>query len=235
MKNQTIHNFATGLIALASLMAPVAANAELHSKSKEIVVVEPKDLPEMALIGGNGLLLHSDNAGSTYLYIEQQQGARLAVLNVTDPARIKSVSNIPTGAAGVFDFVKPLNDRSELIRFRQSGKIAILDLFRAKAPALHTTTAMADIEHAEPLGETALLAVDQTYSYLRPAPRDLKVVDMSAPINPVLLTTITQVRHRVVNEETGTTFLIGNQGLTVIRQPNVEEEYWAHERETAQN
>jgi hypothetical protein len=38
-----------------------------------------------------------------------------------------------------------------------------------------------------------------------------------------------------VNDETGTTFLLGSWGLTVIRESNMEEEHWAHERESAQN
>jgi hypothetical protein len=154
---------------------------------------------------------------------------------VTNPAQIKPVASIPTGTTGVFDFVRPLNDRAELIRFRQTGSVAILDLARAKAPTLHTMSAMVDFENAEPLGATAVLAVERNYTSFRPQPRDFKVVDMSAPFNPVLLTTITQVRHSVVNDETGTTFLLGSQGLTVIRQPKVEEEHWEHERESAQN
>ena len=82
MKHQTIHRFATGLIALATLMAPLASRAELHSKSKQIVVLLPKDLPEQAQLSGESFFLHSDNAGSTYLYLEQREGARLTVLDV---------------------------------------------------------------------------------------------------------------------------------------------------------
>ena len=235
MKNQTIHRFTSGLIALAIAIAPLASYAELHSRSKEIVVVEPNDLPELAQLTGDSLFLHSDNVGRTYLYIEQQAGARLTVFDVTDPARIKSVSTIPLATEGSFDFVQPLNDRAELIRFRQSGDIAVLDLAKTKKPTLRSVASLANPVSTEPLGSTGLLAVRGTYSYARTVPRDFQVVDVSRSSDPVLLTTIKQVEHRVVNDETGTTFLLGSQGLTVIRQPSVEEDYQEHERQLEGN
>jgi hypothetical protein len=54
-------------------------------------VVQPKDLPEQAQMPGNSFFLYSDSAGSTYLYVEQQQGARLTAFDVTDPSKIKVV------------------------------------------------------------------------------------------------------------------------------------------------
>jgi hypothetical protein len=225
MKNQTIHRFATVLIALATFTIPLASHAELHSKSKEIVVLLPKDLPEQAQLGGESLLLHSDSAGSTYLYLEQQEGARLTVLNVTDPARIKPVSSIPLKTEGAFDFMQPLNNRAELVRFRRSGCVAVLDLSKAKRPALRTVASLDDLGTAEPLGLTGFIVADGTYKYVSPVPRDFRVVDVSRPFDPALLTTIKQVKDRVVNDETGTTFLLGGEGLSVIRQPAVEEAY----------
>ena len=235
MKNQTINRIAVGLITLATLMAPLAIHAEIHSRSKEIVVLEPKDLPEHAQLSGESLFLHSDNAGSTYLYLEQQEGTRLTVLDVTDPARIKSVSFIPLQTAGSFDFVRPLNDRAELIRFRQSGGLAVLDLAKAKRPTLRIEASLADLGSTEPLGLTGILAVTGPHDYARAVPQDYQVVDVSKAVEPVLLTTIKQVEHRVVNDETGTTYLLGNGGLTVIRQPSVEEDYQEHERQLAGN
>ena len=84
--------------------------------------MEARDLPEQAQAPGNSLFLHSDNAGSTYLYIEQQQGGRLSVFDVTDPARIKLVVSTPLAAEGAFDFVRPLGDYAELAYFRDSQK-----------------------------------------------------------------------------------------------------------------
>jgi hypothetical protein len=36
---------------------------------------------------------------------------------------------------------------------------------------------------------------------------------------------VKEVKHQVVNEDTGTTFLLGSEGLTVIRRLNVENDY----------
>jgi len=235
MKNQTIYRFATSLIALAILMAPLASRAELRSKSKEIVVVEPKDFPEQAQLTGDDLLLHADSVGRQYLYLEQQNGARLAVLDVTDPARIKPVSTVSLQTNGAFDFIRPLNDRAELIRFRRSGDVAVLNLSKAKTPTLRSVAWLADPGTAESLGTTSFLTISGSYNYVRPLPHDFQVVDISTSFDPVLLTTIKQVQHRVANDETGTTFLLGSEGLTVIRKPAVEAEYQEHERQLEQN
>ncbi len=235
MKSQTINRFATVLIALAILITPLAGRAELHSRSKQIVVLLPKDLPEQAQLGGESLLLHSDSAGSTYLYLEQQEGARLTVLDVTDPSRIKPVSSIRLKTEGAFDFMQPLNNRVELIRFRRSGDVAVLDLSKAKRPALHTVESMDDLGTAEPIGLTGFIVADGTYRYVSPVPRDFRVVDVSRPFDPALLTTIKQVKDRVVNDQTGTTFLLGSEGLSVIRQPAVEEDYRENEIQMEHN
>jgi hypothetical protein len=235
MTSQNTFRIAASLIALATLISPIASQAEVHSKSNEIVVLEPTDLPEQAQIGGNSFFLHANNVGNTYLYIEQQQGARLTVLDVSDPARIKPVSSIALNTEGAFDFVRPVNDRDELIRFRQSGNVAVLDLTSAKRPALRPMPAMADFGVAEPLSQNAVLAVAEQSSYVPAVARDFQVIDFSTPSNPVVLTTIKDVKHRLTNDETGTTYLLGSQGLTVIRQPGVEEDYREHEAQLADN
>jgi hypothetical protein len=51
------------------------------------------------------------------------------------------------------------------------------------------------------------------------------LVDVSNPAHPTPVATIKQVNHKVVNEETGTTYLLGSDGLTVIRRPRVEEDH----------
>src|ERR1700730_8597429 len=84
-----------GLVVTTAALSALPAGAEIRSRSKDLVVMEARDLPELAQIPGHSLFLHSDNAGNTYLYVEQQQGARLSVFDVTDPARIKLVVSTP--------------------------------------------------------------------------------------------------------------------------------------------
>jgi hypothetical protein len=235
MKNQTIRQFATVLIAAALLIGPLSSSAELHSNSKEIVVLEPQDLPEQAQHISESLFLHADNGGSTFLYLEQKEGARLVVLDVTDPARIKSVSAIPLEARGAFDFVEALNDHGELIRYRRNGGIAVLDLTKAKKPMLHTVTSEAGFVTTESVGRSGFLATSGPHREVNLTAQDFQLIDLSGRSGPAVLTTIKQVNHRVTNDETGTTFLLGGDGLTVVRQPSVEGEYQEHQRQLDHN
>ena len=60
-------------------------------------------------------------------------------------------------------------------------------------------------------------------------PQDYQVVDSFNPANPVLLDTVRLVTDKTTRDETGTTFLLGSEGLTIIRRPRVEEEYEMHQ------
>lgn len=196
MKNLITLRLALSVLAFTIVLAPIAAKAEIHSGSKEIVVMEPRDLPEQAQLPGNSFFLHSDDAGSTYLYIEQQQGARLTVFDVTDPARIRTVASVPLTVPGTFDFVRPLDGRAELIRFRDSKGVAVLDMHKARKPTLRMVETLANLGMTQPLGESGFLAVNEPYEYVRAIPRDLTVIDTSAPSDPKVLATVRQVKHQ---------------------------------------
>lgn len=215
---------ALSLVVAAAVLPKSAAAAEIHSRSKDLVVIEPSDLPEQAQTPGNSLFIHADSAGTRYLYVEQQQGARLSVFDVTDPAHIKLAGTTPLAAGEPFDFVRPLGDRAELVYFRNSQKEAVLDLRRAKRPVLRGIPTVTDLGVAETLGENGLLVTSQAHEYVPAVARDYQVVDIAASV-PALLATVKDVKHRVTNDETGTTFLLGSNGLTVVRRPDVENEY----------
>ncbi len=137
MNNNIKATLALGLLVVAAAaLATSPAEAEIHWMSRDLVVIEARDLPEQAQTPGNSFFLHSDNAGRTYLYVEQQQGARLSVFDVADPARIKLVVSTPLAAQGAFDFVCPLGFSAELVYFRDRQKEAVLDLRKTKRPAL---------------------------------------------------------------------------------------------------
>jgi hypothetical protein len=89
----------TIITVMVSSFLAIQAHAEVHSKSHELIVVQPKDLPEQAQMPGNSFFLYSDSAGSTNLYVEQQEGARLTAFDVTDPRKIKVVR--PRQAFGI--------------------------------------------------------------------------------------------------------------------------------------
>jgi hypothetical protein len=234
MNNSIKSTFALGLVVAASILPIPSAEAEIHSRSKQLVVMEAPDLPEQAQTPGNSLFLHSDSAGSTYLYIEQQRGARLSVFDVTDPARIKLVVSTPLAAEGAFDFVRPLGDHAELIYFRDSQKEAVLDLRKTKRPALRMISTVTDLGPAETLGEYGLLVTSQAYRYAPAVARDYQVIDIAASV-PTPLATVKDVKHRATNDETGTTFLLGSDGLTVVRRLRVEEEYKVNQMQMERN
>jgi hypothetical protein len=203
-------------------------HAEIRSKSQGLIVVQPRDLPEVAQMPGNSLFLHSDGSGETYLYIEQQQGARLTIFDVTDPSKIKLVESITLTVLGAFDFVRPLDGHGELVRFRDNKGVAVLDLHKVKAPSLRMISGLSESGSTESLGETGFLMVNEPYNYVRATPRDYQVVDISLPSEPVLLATVKEVKQEVVKDDTGTTFLLGSEGLTVVRRTSVENDYKTH-------
>jgi len=177
----------TAITVAASLLLTLQAYAAVHSKTNELVVIQPADLPEQAQIPGNSFFLYSDNSGSTYLYVEQQQGARLTAFDVTDPGKIKVVVSTPITAPGAFDFVRPLGGHGELVRFRDSRSVAVLDLHKVNEPTLHMINGLSEGGTTEELGESGILMVNEPYDYVRATPRDYQVVDISSPSEPMLL------------------------------------------------
>jgi hypothetical protein len=234
MNNTVKSTLALGLVVAAAVLTSTAAEAEIHSRSNDLVVMEARDLPEQAQTPGNSLFLHSDNAGGTYLYVEQQQGARLSVFDVTDPARIKLVVSMPLPAQGAFDFVRPLGYSAELVHFRDSQTEAVLDLRKAKRPVLRMISAMTDLGPAEPLGQSGFLVTTQALKYTAAVARDYQVIDVASS-TPAQLATVKEVKHRVTNDYTGTTFLLGSDGLTVVRRLGVENDYKEQQSQTQGN
>lgn len=223
------------LLAISALVIAMPSHAELRSKSGDIIILQPADLPEQAQTIGNSMLLHEDGSGSTFLYIEQQQGARLVVFDVSEPAKVKFVSSVPLSVPGTFDFVRSLGDSAELLRFRENKGVAVLDLHKAKIPILRTVKSLNDTGRTESIGETGLLLINEPFDYVRAVPRNYQVVDLSSPTNPTLLATISDVKHTVTRDETGTTYLLGRDGLSVIRRPRIEDDYASHEASLEHN
>jgi hypothetical protein len=228
MKNIINSAITVSLAAVALVLPASSAQAEIHSKSKELVVMEARDLPEQAQARGNSLLLHSDNAGHTYLYVEQEQGTRLSVFDVTDPSRIKLTVSTTLPAEGAFDFIRPLGENAELVYFRDGQKAGVLDLHKTKQPVLRALSITTNLDAAEAIALGGLLATNEPYKYIPAVSRDFQVIDISSR-NPSLLVTLKDVRHRLTNNDTGTTFFLCNNGLTVLRRPSVEEDYQVHQ------
>src|ERR1700679_1920259 len=208
-------------IAIAIVASGVVAATAVHANPpNDVVLVPPTDLPELARQSGNAMLLHETSDGRTLLYIEQNRGARLATFDVTDPVHIKGEGFVQLDATGPFDFVSPLGKQAELIRFRQGHEDAVLDLRKERVPnlgAVQGLTLQGPITH---LGNDGFTVTSQVPQMPTATTQDLsRVFDVK------------QVREEVTNAVTGTTFLLTENGLFLIRRLAVESDKRRRERE----
>lgn len=208
---------ALALIACAALAAP----AVQAMPWKTLVVVPPAKLPDSARQGGEAMLLHDSPDGRTWLYIERDAGSRLAVFDVTDPARIKAAGSVHIDAGAAFDFVAALGEDAELIRFRASLASAVLDLHQAQAPTLRLTDGRALQGEISALGADGY-TISTPLAAGAPPTRDYAVVDAAGARSLSTLAEVPQVRQDITRGATGTTFLLTDNGLYLIRRPGVE-------------
>jgi hypothetical protein len=215
--------------AIAVVATGAIAAQTVHARgSNKIVVVQPKDLPELARQSGEAMFLHGTIDGKTLLYIEQNLGSRLVILDVTDPAHVTGEGSVDLGARGPFDFVSELGEWQELVQFRQSQTDAVLDLRKANAPALEGVQGLTSHGPTMLLGNEGFTVTSQADASAR-APRDYQVVDTADSKEPTLVSTVRQVREEITNNETGTTFLLASDGLYLIRRPREESNRWLRE------
>ncbi|MFT4111764.1 hypothetical protein [Silvibacterium sp.] len=208
---------------VAIIAIPQLSEAKHVAASQDVAVVTPASLPEEAQAPGEAMMLHSDGAGSTYLYVEQKRGAHLLVLDVSNPSRIHVVTRQAVAAQGAYDFVEPAGVDRELIRYRDNGATALLNLRKAAKPTLEAVSLPGPVEM---LGAHALLATETASSPVRTTPaHSLDVVALENHGGEEVLAKIPAVTQRLVNDETGTLFLLNEQGLTVIRQLDAERQH----------
>jgi len=216
------------LAAVAALTFAGHAEARNHPSNK-IILVRPTDLPELARVPGQAMLLHHTGDGRTHLLIEQNHGARLAIFDVSDVAHVKEEGSVYVDPPGAFDFVSAIGDDSELVRFRNGQGEAVLYLRKVKAPTLRTVQGLEFHGSTERLGDDGLMVADQPNVPSDAPDPNYQVVDLSNPLNPNSIADVKQVNDKITNDETGTTFLLAADGLYLIRRPAVEEEYQIHQ------
>jgi len=221
------------VVATAVFAATVSVQASAESDAKTIVVESPADLPELAQRHSEAMYLHRTNDGRAILYLEQDNGHRLAILDVTDPAAIRTVGLVTTAAASPFDFVRRVGDSAALIQYRDHSGFALVSFKKYKHPIVRKTSQFQDTATVEHLGQGGLLSTSissesmqaQTDGKPTPTAQEYRVMDVSDPASPSLLTTIDGVRQSLDRPSTGTVFLLSDSGVTVIRRPRVEEDY----------
>jgi len=209
----------------------VAANAAIRPHSKTIVIDSPANRSVLAESAPDAMYLQDTHDGRTLLYIEAQNGRILRPLDVTDPARIQTFAETELPSHSAFDFVGPVSSEAVLIRYRDGSGTALLSLKHYKHPVLVADAPLDPNYVAEPLGQTGLLLTSAEFhnvTYQQAVdPRNFKVIDTANPSQPVLLTTIADVQQRLEKTDTGTQFLLNQDGVTVIRRLRVEQEHQA--------
>ena len=226
---------AMAVIASGIVMAP-AVHA---TPSNGIVLVPPTDLPELARQPGDAMFLRDANDGRAVLYVEQNHGAQLAVFDVTDPSHVKSEGSVQLGTPGPFDFVSPLGGQQELVRFRQDQGGAVPDLHKAWLPSLMPLPGIGSQGPTSLLGDDGFTVSQAARSPKASDPQpmqDYQVIDTSSSRNPTPVFEVKQVREELTKQDTGTTFLLTEAGLYLIRRPTAESDkrrreedwFWQH-------
>jgi hypothetical protein len=210
--------------------ATVAAPAAYARPSNNLILVPPTDLPESARQTGEAMFLLATIDGRTLLYIEQDQGARLAIFDVTDPGHVKGEGSVQLDAPGPFDFVSTLGNRAEVVRFRQGQGSAVLDLHRVDIPTLTKVQGLTLQGTTMALGDDGFTVTSQHDSNAQ-STRDVQVVDTASLDALHHVFDVKQVREELTKRDTGTTFLLTQNGLYEIRRPAVERENELRERD----
>jgi hypothetical protein len=97
----------------------------------------------------------------------------------------------------------------------------VLDLRAPQAPTLRTVQGLSLQGPATPLGEDGFMLTNQVGAEVQRT-RDYQVVDTADSQELYRVFNVKQVREEVTRKETGTTFLLTDGGLYLIRRPAVE-------------
>jgi len=207
--------------AMAMLLGAMSTAPAAHAiPSNKVVLVSPTELPVLARQSGEAMFLHDTKDGRTLLYVEQRQGAQLAIFDVTDPAHVKGEGSAQLDAAGPFDFISSLGERAALVRFRQGQGEAVLEL--RKIPTLKKVQGL-ELQRSTKVssdGSAKIIAPAVDLEMARSA-RDYQVLQTGRSQDDRVIE-VKQVRQEATKPDTGTTFLLAEKGLYVIRRPALE-------------
>jgi hypothetical protein len=218
------------ILVAATFLAALGVEAGATVRTKMIVVQSPADLPELAQGRGEAMYLHRTGSAQAILYIEREQGRKLAVLDVTDPANIKGVGQVSLDAPATYDFVQDVADSAVLIHYRNHSGFAVISFKNYKQPVLKSEPEYLHPASVEADGSSALLLISGNRAAAAPAREpEYEVLNISNPSSPTPLATISGVIQRLDRPSTGTVFLLNEQGLTVVRRLAAEQEHKTEE------
>jgi hypothetical protein len=210
---------------LVAAILVVAVNVQAEVRSKAIIVESPSDLPELAQGRGEAMYLYHTGASQTVLYLERDQGKKLAILDVTDPGKIRAVGQVSIDAPSSYDFVQSLGSSAVLIHYRNHSGFAVMSFKNYKQPVLKSEPEYLHPASVQSDGSGGLLLVSGSGASAPAREPEYEVLSISNPSNPTPLATIPNVIQRLDRPSTGTVFLLNDQGLTVVRCLAQEQEH----------
>ena len=108
-----------------------------------------------------------------------------------------------------------------MVRYRDGSGQDFLSLKRPKQPALIASAALKKTTTAEHF-DNAIVVSTAPEPALGPSDPNYELFEDSGSGAPVLAATVSGVIQNIEQESTGTLFLLTSDGLTVVRQPQLE-------------
>jgi hypothetical protein len=188
----------------------------------DLVIVPSHKLPEKAHRAGQAMKLHLVSPDTLYLYVEQDNGRSIAVFDVSHPGKIALKALVAVDAPAPFTFVETVGRHTELIRYTDGSGNALLDLSKPKLPGIKTMAATASEAYVLPIREAGSgISGIVTKPYISSVSADYQVI---LPSRPQQIFTVREVIQQLRDEANGTTYLLGSDGLTVIRDLKREQD-----------
>jgi hypothetical protein len=211
--NQSISKILVAVV----LAATIGVQAKATVRSKTTVVESPADLPELARGRSDAMFLHHTHDAQAILYLEQDRGRKLAILDVTDPANIKAVGQVSIAAPAVYDFVQYLGGSRTLIHYRDHSGYAVISFKNFKQPVLTPEPEYLHPSSVQTDGPNGLLLVSSNSPGAPARASEVEILSIANSSDSKPLATVQGVIQRVDRPETGTIFLLNDEGLTVVR------------------
>lgn len=219
-------NTSSKALVFAVMVVAAAAQAMAAVNSKDIVVDFPSDLPEIAQRHTEAMYLYDTGRNEIVLYLEQDHGQRLSILDVTDPAKISALGEMSINAPSAFDFVQSLQGGSSvLIHFRNHSGFGVISLRNYKQPKLRLEPNDIHPASVQRDGGNTLLFVSANGGGAKTPEVQYEVVNVASLSDQRPLATIQGVKQRVDMPESGSIYLLSENGLYVVRRLQRERAY----------
>ena len=221
MKKQYGSLLAVGIVALAAVTAEAA--------TKETIVTQsPSHYPALSQENSEAMYLRSTPGGAVVLYVEANNGRTLDVVDVTDPANARRMAQVSLPAHSAFDFVLPTAD-GVMVRFRDGSGEAFLSLSKYKQPTLVSSSELNATGSAEKFDDAIVLTTVKGAAVESLVDPTYRVYDDTTSPGLKLTATISDVSQEIERKATGTLYLLSKNGVTVVRQPQIEQTYFEYQ------